>query len=162
MSPESCYNEIKLKKEEDWMDRSEQCGFVIKQLNDAMERRSNNALRAQGLTLTQMNVLMLLEDLPEQTASLKDLEHALGVAQSTAAGVVARMEQKGFLTSFGDPDDRRVKLVSLSEAGRHCCKVAEADAIHAEEELLRGLSKEDRATFLRLLRHVRENVSSSL
>lgn len=41
------------------------------------------------------------------------LEKILHVAQSTAAGIINRLEQKGLVTGFGDYSDKRIKLLFL-------------------------------------------------
>ena len=79
------------------------CGLLIKQLHDALEKRANNALRSQDLTLTQGTALMALDALDGGTASLKELEQALHIAQSTTVGIVARLEQKNWLKVLSAP-----------------------------------------------------------
>ncbi|MGL5434973.1 MAG: hypothetical protein ACRDBO_06160 [Lachnospiraceae bacterium] len=46
--------------------------------------------------MSQVRVLTLLDERPEKQASLKELEHAIQVAQPTAAGLVSRLKQKNF------------------------------------------------------------------
>lgn len=48
---------------------------------------------------------------------MKELERYFGVAQSTIAGVVSRLEQKGFVEAFGDAADKRIKVVHITPAG---------------------------------------------
>ena len=134
------------------------CGALIKQLHDALEKSANNHMRADGITMTQCGALLALRDAPEEQMPLKELERALHVAQSTAAGVVARMEQKGLLEGFSDPDDRRVKMVRLTPAGRENCLSAERGMEQTEEQLLSGLNEEEREIFLRLLKRVRDSL----
>ena len=85
------------------------CGTLIKQIHDGLEKQANNSLRPQDLTMAQVRVLIELRFAPERQMALKELERRLHVAQSTAAGIVARLEQKGFVESFGDANDRRIK-----------------------------------------------------
>lgn len=89
---------------------------------------------------------------------LKELEKALHVAQSTAAGIVSRLEQKGLVESFGDAEDRRVKVVRLSEAGAGCCRTADARMAEAERQLLSSLTEAERDIFILLLRKVRDSL----
>ena len=93
------------------MQKNELCGALIKKVHDEIEKKANAMLRQQDLTLSQMNVLMELEAIPDHQLTLKELEGLLHVAQSTAAGIVVRLEQKGFVESFTDENDRRVKKV---------------------------------------------------
>ena len=97
------------------------CGAMIKQIHDEIEKVSNRLLQLQRLTTAQMNVLMELNSAERSTLSLKELEGILYVAQSTTAGIVVRLKQKGFVESFGDKRDRRIKNVRITDAGRACC-----------------------------------------
>ena len=89
------------------MDELGSCGGLIKQIHDALEKSANNAMRPQGMTMAQYGVLLALNRAENGTLPLKELEQLLRVAQSTAAGIVARLEQKGFVEGFGDPAERR-------------------------------------------------------
>lgn len=130
------------------------CGFFIKQINDAMERRANNDLRNQDLTMAQVTVLMTLNDSPDKSASLKELERVLRVAQSTTAGIVARLEQKGFVEGYGDPSDKRIKMVRITALGERCRLEAKISMDLAEQNLLSGLTPEEQVIFRRLLQKV--------
>lgn len=92
-------------------------GLLFKQIHDRLEKQSNNALRAKGLTMMQVSMLMALQKAPEQRSIMKELERYFGVAQSTIAGVVSRLEQKGFVEAFGDAADKRIKVVHITPAG---------------------------------------------
>ena len=97
------------------------CGMMIKQIHDCLEKDTNNTLRAQDLTMAQVGALIELRSAEEKQMPLKELERRLHVAQSTAAGIVVRLEQKGFLESFGSSDDRRIKMVRITPKGEDCC-----------------------------------------
>ena len=70
------------------------CGALLKQINDELGKRANNAMRPQDVTMTQFSVLMALRHSSEGEMPLKGLEQSLHVAQSTAVGIVARLEKK--------------------------------------------------------------------
>jgi len=140
------------------MDRQNSCGGLIKQIHDALERNANNAMRPMGMTMAQFGVLLALDCEEDGTLPLKALEQSLRVAQSTAAGIVARLEQKGLVESFGDPSDRRVKLVRVTAAGEACCRQAEKNMAQTESELLSGLTEAERGILLVLLQKVRDTL----
>lgn len=140
------------------MDNKFSCGRLVKQIHDGLEKQANNDLRTHDLTMAQVSVLMLLNDADKGTLALKEIEKALHVAQSTSAGIVSRLEQKGFVESFGDAQDRRIKLVRITEAGRQCCGEARANMDHADDILLAGLSEEERTILRMLLVRVCRNV----
>ena len=134
------------------------CGSLIKQIHDELEQQANNALRPQGLTMAQVGVLLALVDAEEGQQSMKELEQILRVAQSTTAGIVSRLEQKGLVEALGDLSDRRVKLVRLTQAGRECCCGAEEDMSRTEALILSGLTETERDILLVLLEKVRNSL----
>ena len=136
------------------MERNNLCGALIKQIHDELEKKANALLRQQDLTLSQMNVLMELEAAPGHQLSLKELEGLLHVAQSTAAGIVVRLEQKGFVESVADENDRRVKKVAITPAGLECCKNAASHIQNMESQLLSGLTESEKILFQDLLERV--------
>lgn len=140
------------------MNTNDKCGFMIKQLHDSLEKESNNMLRRDGLTMSQVGVLMLLDDTPGRELPLKEIEKFMKVAQSTAAGVISRLEQKELVESFGDPGDKRIKLVRLTSRGRQCCETAEENMNKAEENLLSSLTEAERKDFRILLGKIRDTI----
>lgn len=133
-------------------------GQIIKQLNDALERRANNSLRKSDLTMVQMWVLISLNEKEDKTYSLKELERILGVAQSTCAGIVNRLALKKLVDCFTDPADKRMKLVRITSAGEHYCSIAEENIRDLQQTMFRGLTQEEQDTLHRLLQKVYNNV----
>lgn len=133
--------------------------LLIKQLHDSLERQANNNLRPKDLTMMQVAVLMSLQEAEGQELPLKEIERQFQVAQSTMAGVISRLEQKGFVEALGDKSDRRIKVAHITPEGEACCREAAGYMQEAEETLLRGFSEEERSTFNRLLERAAENLS---
>ena len=136
------------------MEKNYECGKLIKQIHDELEKQANSALASQNLTLTQMRVLIELESAQERQLTLKELEALLHVAQSTMAGIVLRLEQKGYVESFVDKNDRRVKRAAITESGLGCCANARSHIVDMETNLLSGLTMEEKELFSSLLRKI--------
>lgn len=51
------------------------CAYYIKQINDYVSKRANNEFRKQDLTLSQHTVLSILCEFPNNTATMKSIEH---------------------------------------------------------------------------------------
>ena len=134
------------------------CGKLIKQIHDEVRKNANNAMRDQDLTMAQLEALLELDSAPEKRRSLKELEQNLHIAQSTTAGIIARLEQKGLVEGFGDPADRRIKLVRLTRAGMERIAVAERGRAEVDARLLSGLTETERDIFLVLLKKVRDTL----
>lgn len=140
------------------MNERPDCGGLIKQISDEMRKKANNAIRSYNITLAQLGALIELERAPDGQRSLKELEKLLHVAQSTAAGIVARLEQKGFVQGFEATDDRRVKLVRITPDGQACVHNSLQKRNVAEEELLGGLTEAEQKQFYILLKKVRDSI----
>ena len=134
------------------------CGMLLKQINDELEKRANNALRSQDLTIAQLGALMVLNQSPGRQMPLKELERKLHVAQSTAAGIITRLEQKKIVESFGDAADRRIKMVRITQQGVQCCLSAEQNMNQEETLLLSGLTNTEKLIFISLLQKVRNTL----
>lgn len=133
-------------------------GLLFKQIHDRLEKNSNNALRSQDLTMMQVSVLMALHEAAEQRLSMKELERHFGVAQSTVAGIISRLEQKGLVEALSDAEDKRVKLVHITRAGENCCTEAACHMEEAESLLLRGFSKEEQTLLNYFLTRIVNNL----
>ena len=137
-------------------------GGLIKRISESMERRGNNDLQEYGVTFAQMKMLIVLENSPEHSLTLKELERIFGMTQATIAGTASRLEKKGLAEGYIDASDRRVKHIRLSEKGLCLCRsqkyaidqreaylvrmldAQEADTLYALlEKLLDGLEEED-------------------
>lgn len=102
-----------------------------------------------GLTLKQLHTLIVLRDrgeLPQQ--SLCDLLHT---TQNTVVAWLNELEDAGFVERIRDPDDRRKHNVAITAAGVSALDRAEAELRRVEDEVLAGLSSEERAQLRRLL-----------
>lgn len=108
--------------------------------------------------MVQVAVLIQISELPDNQTSLKELERYLCVAQSTTAGIVARLEQKGFVEGFGDPVDKRIKMVRITAQGEQCCARARANMKNTEEMLLSDLTEEERQTLKTLLMRINNSI----
>lgn len=133
-------------------------GFCIKQIHDRLEKHANNAMRENGLTMMQVSVLMTLREAEDKMLSMKELERCFGVAQSTVAGIISRLEQKGFVEAVGDMTDRRIKLVRITPAGENCCTEAVIHKDLADQKLLKGFSREEKEVLGKLLAKAAHNM----
>ena len=84
---------------------------------------------------------------------LTTLAAAEGIAQPSMTQLIQRLERQGLATRINDPEDGRVALVSITNAGRALMDDRRRDRRDRLGELLKGLSPEDEAA-LTLAAHV--------
>lgn len=71
-----------------------------------------------GLTTSQLFTLLLLDGALESGAPMSRLAKELGVSLPTATGLVDRLVREALVERRPHPEDRRVVLVRLTDAGR--------------------------------------------
>ena len=105
---------------------------------------------AHGLTPVQYGALQTVANAPG--LDQRTLARTIGLDTSTIGGVVDRLEARGLLLRNASPDDRRVRLLTLTAAGRELLAAAVPSMLRAQERMLDPLPKRERAEFLRMLR----------
>lgn len=139
------------------MSKNYSCGTLIKQIHDIMEKKANNILREQELTISQSGVLVLLDEKEGKTASFKVLEKDFGVSQPTMVGIINRLVQKDLVEILTDSEDKRIRKAHLTQKGADKCKEGYKHMNSAEEQLLKSLTNNEKKEFNRLLLKVRKS-----
>lgn len=132
--------------------------FLFKQIHDALEKSINNGMREMGLTFSQASVLRTLSNASGGQMSMKELEKALHVAQSTTARIVQNMERNRLVDSFGDASDKRIKHIRLTEKGETLNEAARQKKDADEAAIFSGFSAEEKQLFLSMLERVKQNL----
>ena len=142
------------------MTYTEQCVPLIRHIHCAMEKEANNKLREMDLTVSQIYLLQALNHAPDgtHTLTLKALEKQLQIGQSTTVGLVKRLQKKDFVTCTQSIDDKRIKIVALTVAGKNICCNAEAHMTHVFDHMSDGLSENEKKILLTLLTRVQQNL----
>ena len=133
-------------------------GFLVKLVHDAIDRRINQELESQRLTNSQLSVLTFLCMRGDADTTIRDIQDFLKVSHPTAAGLVRRLEQKGFVHLLTDPRDKRARIVRLDDSVISSYQLEPKPTLHMEERLLAGLSDEERRQLCALLMRVYENI----
>jgi DNA-binding MarR family transcriptional regulator len=71
-----------------------------------------------GLTFSQMKVLVELESEDEDERTVTALSDELGISPASASRAAEGLVRKKLATRVEDPDDRRVRLLTLTRKGR--------------------------------------------
>lgn len=134
---------------------------LLKRISDTLEKRANSDLQSNGVTASQLKMLfaLLCSERSEEKGclTLKELERRFGVAQSTAAGIIKRMEIKKLVESVDDSDDRRIKSVRITNSGREICRNAKNAMKKGNEKMLKGFTDEEKQVLKKLLQKLLDN-----
>lgn len=106
-------------------------------------------LAAHDLSMWGYAVLCALDRSPVRTQAA--LAEAIGADKTRIIATLDELQQRGHIERRPDPDDRRVRLLEITAAGRAIKDAVQSDIQRSEGERLAELSAEERAVFLRVL-----------
>jgi DNA-binding MarR family transcriptional regulator len=93
----------------------------LDELSAAFDRRAlctwAEPLLSTPLTMQQLKVLTLIA-VEQDRATGHDLAETMGVSVATMSGLVDRLVEHGMVRRRDDPDDRRIRRLSLTPDGR--------------------------------------------
>jgi DNA-binding MarR family transcriptional regulator len=112
-------------------------------------------VRNREISRTEMEVLSILREGPRRITELTELE---GIAQPTMTLLVTRLQDKGWVERDGLPEDGRVVIVRITEAGRAAQQRFRAQFLDAMRTNLQELSDPE----LRALSAATDTLSSFL
>jgi DNA-binding MarR family transcriptional regulator len=106
-------------------------------------------LDEHGLSMWGYSVLVALDESPVRTQAA--LAEAIGADKTRIIPILDELQAHGFIERHPDPEDRRVRLLAATDAGRDVKDAVQAAIQRGEERWLGPLSRADRAAFLRVL-----------
>jgi DNA-binding MarR family transcriptional regulator len=102
-----------------WRGLLEVHAHVLRKLDDQMRV-------AHGLTFSQSEVLIFLDDARDQRVRMAELAKGVLLSSSGGTRLVERLETLGYVSRRAATDDRRGLYAQLTDAGRHAAKAARA------------------------------------
>ena len=79
------------------------------------------------------------------------LAAAIGADKTRIIRTLDDLQDDGYIERKPDPDDRRVRLLAITDAGRRVKDAVQGEIQVGEERWLGELSADERRTFLRVL-----------
>lgn len=132
-------------------------GPLFKVIHERMQTAADADLKAQGLTFAQGQVIVFLAEHGSR-ALQKEIEASLGVSHPTVTGLVSRLEKSGFVRTWTDAEDRRNKVVELTDKARETGDRLRGTMHERDRSLLAGLDEREQAELIRMLKQVYANV----
>ena len=106
-------------------------------------------LEAHGLTMWGYVVLSALDRSSMRTQAA--LAASIGADKTRIIRTLDDLQDDGYIERRPDPDDRRVRLLAITEAGRRVKDAVQNEIQRGEERWLGELTAEERRIFLRVL-----------
>lgn len=117
----------------------------------------NQQVTAHGLTYPRARALFRLAK--RQNMTQTELACELEVEQATLVRLLDRMEENGLIERLPDPNDRRVKLVALTEHGQEQAAFVRQLADQIRHKFFEGVDNEILKEGIALLQTISANAS---
>jgi MarR family transcriptional regulator, transcriptional regulator for hemolysin len=135
---------------------AEFAGQLFFRLWRASHTRIAKALEAVGLTPPLFSLLNVLG--AREGAIQQEIGSAMGIDPSTMVSLIDDLETSGLAKRRPHPKDRRAREVAITPNGRRTLKRARRLAMQVEDEVLGGLTADERRQLLTLLRRALDSV----
>jgi MarR family transcriptional regulator for hemolysin len=133
---------------------TEFAGQFLFRLWRAMHMRTANVLGSVGLTPALFALLNVIG--ARQGAIQQELGSALGIDRSTMVSLIDQLESAGLATRRPSATDRRAREIAITPKGRRLLRRARGLVSQVQDEVLTGLTAEERRELLALLRRALE------
>jgi MarR family transcriptional regulator for hemolysin len=133
-------------------------GLRLNQAARAVERAFDETLAEAGGTLPTWLILLNLKI--HRPANQKDLAEKVGVREATLTHHLNSMDARGLITRTRDAANRRIQVVTLTEAGEAAFLRLRSAAMAFDAQLRAGLSDTDVARLGELLGQLAANAGS--
>jgi len=138
------------------MDRTEDLEEFTPYLMNRIMARYNKgveaALKEVGVSVAQMRALVVLAE--SGPCTINELSVLTVIKQSTLSRTLDTMENAGLLAREARDGDSRVRLITLTDAGRTAFEAAWPAMLGMRDTMLSSLDPEERATLNRMLLRV--------
>jgi MarR family transcriptional regulator, lower aerobic nicotinate degradation pathway regulator len=105
-----------------------------------------------GITPVQFALLTAVRQ--DDGLDQRTIAGKIGFDTSTIGAVVDRLESRELIRRMVSPDDKRVRLLSLTPAGEALLKRVIPAMLRAQERMLEPLAKVDRPKFMQMIRRI--------
>lgn len=133
-------------------------GFLVHEVARLLKRRFEDEARIHGVTLPQWRALAEISN--SEGISQVSLANAVDTDPMTMSGILDRLEKRGLIERYVDPNDSRAKLARMTAEGDELVTMARNVGLAMYENALAGLSEADLETVRRGLTHIRNNLNN--
>lgn len=129
--------------------------YLLNRIASRWNLELQDSLRKQGLNTVRMRALAVLTI--KNGVSIKELIELTVIEQSTLSRALDALERQGLIDRVASKDDRRVRTIFITDAGRAAFEAIWPDMFREYEAMLDGLDREERLTLIRSLHKILQN-----
>lgn len=128
-------------------------------MRNFLDRYMTKELKDLNISYTQALILCKLAEMPNKTATQKELKEFLHVTSASISTVIKRMIKNGLLLQKADSKDNRVNLISLTSKAANLVSSVSACLKSADEKINSVFSTQEKENFCALLHTMQNKLS---
>ena len=132
--------------------------FLVHEVARLYRRRFEEEARTYGVTLPQWRAMAVIQK--HAGISQVALAGKIDTDPMTISGILDRLDKRGLIERFLDPNDSRSKLARLTAEGELLVKTARSVSDGLQEVSLERLSDDDRRVLSAHLIRIRDNLNN--
>lgn len=133
-------------------------GYLVHEVARLFRRRFEEEARDYGITQPQWRALG--EIARTEGVSQVNLAHAIDIDPMTLSGILDRLEKRGLVDRYPDPNDSRAKLARITPAGRELMERAREVGLAIYGKALSGISDSEQKLLVGVLERIRGNLAA--
>jgi MarR family transcriptional regulator, transcriptional regulator for hemolysin len=134
-------------------------GLQLATAAKAVGRAFDDVLAGAGGSVPTWLILISLKS--RQLGNQRELAEAVGIREATLTHHLNAMDRGGLVTRRRDPDNRRVHVVELTEAGERAFRRMREAAVGFDARLRAGLGEAELAEFGSVLKRLASNACTA-
>ncbi len=133
-------------------------GYLLSDSGRLLRKTFDERVRSLGLTAVQARLLMNLVKFPDNNQAF--YAERIEVEPITLTRIVDRMEEAGWVERVFDPNDRRARLLHLTDKSREIVEPLRVIVAALVEDMAEGLTAQEQDMLARLLEKVSANLTA--
>lgn len=117
--------------------------ILIKKTSLVFDKLSNQLLTPYDLTGSQFKILMVLMHAPEGSVRQIDIENKFAMTNPTVTGLVHKLEAKDLVKRMPHPEDKRSKVLALTDRAMAMKEELLALADDLERQMTQNLNHDE-------------------
>lgn len=136
---------------------NDRVAILIKKVALVIEKLSNPILAPYELTHSQYKILKFLCQNQNQPIRQTDIEKLFSMTNPTVTGILQNLEKKGLVVRIQNPDDKRSKLLMLTERAAPMKDELKLIGESLERQVTENLTEEEKGQLIALLNKILKN-----
>ncbi|HIT65872.1 MAG TPA: MarR family transcriptional regulator [Candidatus Merdisoma merdipullorum] len=131
----------------------------LRMINNKFREIGDKNLQKYNLTAAQLDVLIYLKSNGEKEIHQRQIEKWFQLKNPTVTGLLNRLEEKHFIVRKTNPEDRRYRVIELTEKGEQLLGQLWEEACNLENRMYSNLSEEEQKVLMDLLDRILNSLS---